>query len=137
MMTTNPNQVQENLTEGQERVIYILAKNIGCDIFDEKVENISFNTTLINALLLASKKGAQSNFIRLNVSDKCRSGEYRGSIIITAKANRIIFSGFAILPPLVCPTRNKTLAEVPFFFRITPSLNPTFRTNGITFNHDH
>lgn len=133
MMVADPSQIQENFTTGQEHFIYISAKNIGCDLFDSDVETMSFNKSLINAKFTESNSTIRSNevkFIRLGISDQCLPGEYRGSIIITAKANRKWNCGLPhLMSNLTIPSLDlgqtyiKKLAEVPYIIRIAPVLN--------------
>jgi hypothetical protein len=139
MIAVEPLQFQENWTSGQEKVLMISAKNIGCNLLDAYIWTNSSNNGLITATWtsnsITKKNVFLSNdvdFIRLKVDEKCPAGEYRGSIKITGYANRTIIPDLPYLglldppfieTPITVPTYTKKLAEVPFFFKIIPKLN--------------
>lgn len=131
MIDVNPCQIQENLTYGQDHFIYISTKNIGCDLFNPRSETISFNKSLINASFVESDPIILCNetrFVRLHISDKCPEGEYRGSIIIAAKANRRWIDAIpdwiqnkTLISSDLGETYLRELAEVPYIIRISPA----------------
>jgi hypothetical protein len=131
MIAVNPCQIQENLTYGQDHFIYISTKNIGCDLFNPRSETISFNKSLINASFVESDPIILCNetrFVRLHISDKCPEGEYRGSIIIAAKANRRWIDAIpdwiqnkTLISSDLGETYLRELAEVPYIIRISPA----------------
>jgi len=147
MIALEPLQFQENWTSGQENVLMISAKNIGCNLLDAYIWTNSSNNELINATWTSNSITKKDVFlsndvdvIRLKVDENSPAGEYRGSIKITGYANRTIIPDLHYLglldllfieTPITVPTYTKKLAEVPFLFRINPKLNATaYCANG-------
>ena len=141
MVVADPLQIQENWTQDEISDIIISAKNIGCNLINVSLETESFDEKLINSYWISKPKEKNEtflsndvHFIRLMVNGKCPPGEYRGSIKITAKANRIIVPNLSSwrfldqLPlntPITDTTYTKKLVDVPYLIRITPRLNAT------------
>ncbi|MFZ2471106.1 MAG: hypothetical protein WAW52_04100 [Methanothrix sp.] len=147
MIAVDPTQIQENLSQGEERIITISTENIGCNLYDVKLDTRFFNESLVNAAWMRSNLNVSGSFpsnnvdfVRLKVDENSPAGEYRGSIKITGYANRTIipdlhYLGLLDLPfietPITVPTYTKKLAEVPFLFRINSKLDATaYCANG-------
>jgi len=127
LLVADPSQIQEKLIEGEGHFVIISAKNIGCDLLNASLSNMS-SSKEINAswIYKTSSKFAYGDirFINISIDRECPPGEYVGSIIIDAKANRIISISFPFNH--ICTigqTSAEKLVEVPFFFKIIPKLN--------------
>lgn len=135
MIVAEPMQIQENWTEGEDHHKVISAKNIGCDLLHADLLCMnSSQEQFINAKWssdenpIESFKSGEIKFIKLNIDNMSPPGEYSGSIVISAEAQRIIVLDHYILPSInitIGQTNTKKLVEVPFFIRITPNLNST------------
>lgn len=128
-IVTEPMQIQENWTEGENHSVDISAKNIGCNLLQA---NLSFPNSGEEQFIDAKWSSGENpmmqfvsgavKFIKLRVQNSCPPGEYRGFIIIRANATRNI--GFPFYHN-IGNTSTMKLTEVPVFIRITPSPNAT------------
>jgi hypothetical protein len=134
MIVAEPMQIQENWTKGEDHYSVISAKNIGCDLLEVYLFDNSSNEQFINANWspmvenpIEIFKYDDITFINLSIDNTSPPGEYKGSISISAEAQRIIFPDTLPLinTSISGRTDTKKLVEVPFFIRITPNLNST------------
>lgn len=121
MIAIEPSQVQENYTEGDGHFVVISVKNIGCDLLNPILWNMSSSKRINASWNNISSNFAHGDirFINISIDRECPPGEYVGSILIEAKANRSI--SYPINHTyIIGQTSAKKLAEVPFIFRIMP-----------------
>lgn len=127
LLVADPPQIQENLTEGEGHFVIISAKNIGCDLLNASLSNMSSSKEInVSWIYNTSSKFTCGDirFINISIDRKCPPGEYMGSIMIDAKAKRNMSLPFNH-SYIIGQTSAKKLVEVPFSFKIIPKLNAT------------